>query len=38
MCRSATSESAAEALDALPHRAADAMERLQQLCVAHGVG
>ncbi len=29
---------AAEALDALPHRAADAMERLQQLCVAHGVG
>ncbi len=29
---------AAEALDTLPHRAADAMERLQQLCVSHGVG
>jgi hypothetical protein len=28
---------AAEALDALPHRAAEAMERLQDLCVAHGV-
>jgi hypothetical protein len=28
---------AAEALDALPTRAADAMERLQRLCVARGV-
>jgi len=28
---------AAEALDALPERAADAMERLQRLCVARGV-
>jgi hypothetical protein len=28
---------AAEALDALPDRATDAMERLQQLCVARGV-
>jgi hypothetical protein len=29
---------AAEALDALPARETDAMERLQRLCVAHGVG
>jgi hypothetical protein len=29
---------AAEALDALPERAADAMERLQRLCIARGVG
>ena len=29
---------AADALDALPDRAADAMERLQQLCLARGVG
>ena len=29
---------AAEALDVLPERAGDAMERLQRLCVAHGVG
>ena len=29
---------AAEALDALRDRTADAMERLQDLCVAHGVG
>lgn len=29
---------AAEALDALPERAAEAMERLQRLCVGHGVG
>jgi hypothetical protein len=29
---------AAEALEALPRRAADAMEQLQQLCLAHGVG
>ncbi len=29
---------AADALDALPRAAADAMERLQRLCVAHGVG
>ena len=29
---------AAEALDALPERAAEAMERLQQLCLARGVG
>ncbi len=28
---------AAEALDALPRRAAEAMERLQHLCVARGV-
>src|ERR1700736_4527459 len=28
---------AADALDALPSRAADAMERLQRLCVARGV-
>ena len=28
---------AAEALDALPERAAEAMERLQRLCVARGV-
>jgi hypothetical protein len=28
---------AAEAFDALPHRAAEAMERLQSLCIAHGV-
>src|ERR1700736_3324535 len=28
---------AADALDALPERAADAMERLQRLCVARGV-
>ncbi len=28
---------AADALDALPQRPADAMERLQRLCVAHGV-
>jgi hypothetical protein len=28
---------AAEALDALPDRAAEAMERLQRLCVARGV-
>jgi hypothetical protein len=30
--------SAAEALDSLPERAAEAMERLQQLCLARGVG
>jgi hypothetical protein len=30
--------SAANALDALPERPADAMERLQGLCVARGVG
>jgi hypothetical protein len=29
---------AADALDVLPDRAAEAMERLQQLCIAHGVG
>jgi hypothetical protein len=29
---------AADALDALPERAAEAMERLQRLCVARGVG
>jgi hypothetical protein len=29
---------AAEAMDALRHRTAEAMERLQGLCVAHGVG
>jgi hypothetical protein len=29
---------AADALDALPERASEAMERLQQLCVARGVG
>ena len=29
---------AAEALDVLPERAADAMERLQRLCVERGVG
>ena len=29
---------AADALDALPERAAEAMERLQRLCLAHGVG
>ena len=29
---------AANALDALPDRAAEAMERLQRLCVARGVG
>jgi len=29
---------AADALDALPDRAADAMERLQRLCLARGVG
>ena len=28
---------AADALDALPHQATEAMERLQSLCVAHGV-
>lgn len=30
--------SAAEALEVLPERAGEAMERLQQLCVAHGIG
>jgi predicted deacetylase len=30
--------SAADALDALPMRANDALERLQQLCLEHGVG
>ena len=29
---------AADALDALPDRASEAMERLQRLCVARGVG
>ena len=29
---------AADALDALPERPTDAMERLQRLCIAHGVG
>jgi len=29
---------AAEALDVLPERAGEAMERLQALCVAHGIG
>ena len=29
---------AADALAALPHHASEAMERLQRLCVAHGVG
>lgn len=29
--------SAAEALDALPERPSEAMERLQALCVAHGI-
>jgi hypothetical protein len=29
---------AADALAALPRQAADAMERLQRLCLAHGVG
>jgi hypothetical protein len=29
---------AADALDALPVRAAEAMESLQRLCVAHGMG
>jgi hypothetical protein len=29
---------AADALDALPDRATDAMERLQRLCLARGVG
>jgi len=28
---------AADALDALPERANEAMERLQRLCIAHGV-
>jgi hypothetical protein len=28
---------AADALDALPSRPSDAMERLQRLCVAHGI-
>jgi hypothetical protein len=28
---------AAEALDALPHRASEAMEQLQRLCLARGV-
>jgi hypothetical protein len=28
---------AADALDALPRKAAEAMERLQGLCVAHGL-
>ena len=28
---------AAEALDALPRRASEAMEKLQRLCLAHGV-
>jgi hypothetical protein len=30
--------SAADALDALPDRPADAMERLQRLCIEHGLG
>ena len=29
---------AADALDALPDRPTDSMERLQRLCIAHGVG
>ncbi len=29
---------AADALDALPDRPSEAMDRLQRLCVAHGVG
>jgi hypothetical protein len=29
---------AADALAALPHYAAESMERLQRLCLAHGVG
>ena len=29
---------AADALDALPERATDSMERLQALCVAHNIG
>ena len=29
---------AADALDALPERAAEAMEQLQAVCAAHGVG
>ena|ERR1022692_4699295 len=29
---------AADALDALPDRPTDAMERLARLCIAHGVG
>ena len=29
---------AAEALDVLPERAGEAMERLQALCVTHGIG
>jgi hypothetical protein len=28
---------AADALDALPERASEGMERLQALCVAHGI-
>jgi hypothetical protein len=34
----ASLRAAADALDALPQRAGEAMERLQELCVAHGVG
>ncbi len=30
--------SAAEALDALPDRPSDAMERLQRICLEHGLG
>lgn len=33
-----TLRAAADALAALPAQPADAMERLQQLCVTHGVG
>jgi hypothetical protein len=29
---------AADTLDALPERASEAMERLQRLCLAHGMG
>jgi len=29
--------SAADALDVLPHQPAEAMERLQAICAAHGV-
>ena len=29
---------AADALDALPERAAEAMEQLQAVCAAHGIG
>lgn len=29
---------AADALDALPERASEAMERLQAICTAHGIG